>query len=188
MSFSYSRGSDVNFHIVIPQYPQSTGPKISRNMQIPGMFKPLYKRHRKVGAPPPLPWIWRVEYPRSFLLFEVSFVLKSRGSRKDGKARKEQAGMVLVRLHHPVCWAKGYISIHLNTLIVSPTSSLQGLCVCLVARVWLFTSPWTVAHQAPLSQGFFGRNTRVGCHFLIQGIFPTQGSNWHLLNILTTLI
>ena len=27
-----------------------------------------------------------------------------------------------------------------------------------------------------------GKNTRVGCHFLLQGIFPTQGSNSHLLH------
>ena len=26
-----------------------------------------------------------------------------------------------------------------------------------------------------------GRNTGVGCHALLQGIFPTQGSNWGLL-------
>ena len=25
-----------------------------------------------------------------------------------------------------------------------------------------------------------GKNTGVGCHFLLQGIFPTQGSNLHL--------
>ena len=30
---------------------------------------------------------------------------------------------------------------------------------------------------------FPGKNTRVGCHFLIQGIFPTQGSNPHLLQV-----
>ena len=27
-----------------------------------------------------------------------------------------------------------------------------------------------------------GKNTGVGCHFLLQGIFPTQGSNLHLLH------
>ena len=27
-----------------------------------------------------------------------------------------------------------------------------------------------------------GKNTRVGCHFLLQGIFPTQGSNLGLLH------
>lgn len=87
-------------------------------MQIPGVFKSLYKRHRKVGAPPPPPPAestsvdMRVEYPRPFLLLEVSSPLKSRGSRKDGEARKEQAGMVLVRLNDTNCWAKGYIYIH----------------------------------------------------------------------------
>ena len=29
-----------------------------------------------------------------------------------------------------------------------------------------------------------GKNTGVGCHFLLQGIFPTQGSNSHLLRLL----
>ena len=29
---------------------------------------------------------------------------------------------------------------------------------------------------------FPGKNTGVGCHFLLQGIFPTQGSNPHLLH------
>ena len=29
-----------------------------------------------------------------------------------------------------------------------------------------------------------GKNTGVGCHFLLQGIFPAQGSNLHLLHLL----
>ena len=29
-----------------------------------------------------------------------------------------------------------------------------------------------------------GKNTGVGCHFLLQGIFPTQGSNLRLLHLL----
>ena len=29
---------------------------------------------------------------------------------------------------------------------------------------------------------FPGKNTGVGCYFLLQGIFPTQGSNTHLLH------
>ena len=43
--------------------------------------------------------------------------------------------------------------------------------------VRLFVSPWTIAYQASLSMGFPGKNIGVGCHFLLQGIFPTQGSN-----------
>ena len=40
-----------------------------------------------------------------------------------------------------------------------------------------FTTPWTTAHQAPLSMDFPGKNTGLGCHFLLQGTFLTQGSN-----------
>ena len=36
---------------------------------------------------------------------------------------------------------------------------------------------WTVAHQAPLPWDFPSKNTGVGCHFLLQGIFLTQGLN-----------
>ena len=44
-----------------------------------------------------------------------------------------------------------------------------------------FATPWTVACHAPLQEeDFSGKNTGVGCHFLLQRIFPTQGSNPHL--------
>ena len=38
-------------------------------------------------------------------------------------------------------------------------------------------APWTVAHRARLSVGFPGKNTGVGCRFLLQGVSPTQGLN-----------
>ena len=45
-----------------------------------------------------------------------------------------------------------------------------------LSRVRLFVIPWTVAHQAhPWNSP--GKHTGVGCHFLLQGIFRTQGSN-----------
>ena len=43
-------------------------------------------------------------------------------------------------------------------------------------------TPWTIACQAPVSMGFHRKNTRAGCHFLLQGIFSTQGSNPCLLH------
>ena len=47
----------------------------------------------------------------------------------------------------------------------------------------IFAIPWTVAHQTPLCMGFLlHRNTEVGGHFLLQGIFPTQGLNPCLLH------
>ena len=54
-------------------------------------------------------------------------------------------------------------------------------CVCVPSHfscVQLFATPRTVAHQAPLSMGDSPvKNTGVGCHALLQGIFPTQGLN-----------
>ena len=44
----------------------------------------------------------------------------------------------------------------------------------------VFVTSWTVALQAPLSMGFY-KNTGVGLHVLLQGNFPTQGSNLSLL-------
>ena len=44
------------------------------------------------------------------------------------------------------------------------------------SHVQLFAAQWTVAHQAPLPWDSPGKNTGVGCHALLQGIFPTQGS------------
>ena len=36
------------------------------------------------------------------------------------------------------------------------------------SRVQLCATPQTAAHQAPPSLGFSGKNTGVGCHFLLQ--------------------
>ena len=43
-----------------------------------------------------------------------------------------------------------------------------------LSHVRLFVTLWTVACQAPLCRG---KNTGVGCHFFLQGIFPTQELN-----------
>ena len=69
---------------------------------------------------------------------------------------------------------------------------LQGLArkkvkVKSLSRVRLFATPWTVAYQAPLSMDFPGNSTGVDCHFLLQGIFPTQGLNQGLPHCRQTL-
>ena len=53
--------------------------------------------------------------------------------------------------------------------------------VQLLSHVWLFATPWTIAHQVSLSMGFSRQQYWTGCDFLLQGIFPTQGLNLHLL-------
>ena len=59
------------------------------------------------------------------------------------------------------------------------------MCVCLIVSDSLRShglkptrlfSPWD----------FPSKNTGISCHFLLQWIFPTQGSNPHLLNLLVS--
>ena len=48
-------------------------------------------------------------------------------------------------------------------------------CAQSLSHVRLFATLWTVANQAPLSLGFSRKEFWVGCQFLPQGIFLTQG-------------
>ena len=46
---------------------------------------------------------------------------------------------------------------------------------------------WQVRKESDMTerlQSHFSSNTGVGCHFLLQGIFPTQGQNPCLLHLL----
>ena len=94
------------------------------------------------------------------------------------------------------------LSTHMRTvwsvnpkLLVYPPSPLSPLItISCFLRLWVYICfmvvgglvsklcstlviPWTAAHQAPLSMDFPGKNAGVGCHFLPQGIFPTQKQN-----------
>ena len=53
--------------------------------------------------------------------------------------------------------------------------------------VRLFVIPWTVPARLLYPWDFPGKITGVGCHFLLQGIFPTQGLNLGLLHCRQTL-
>ena len=46
-----------------------------------------------------------------------------------------------------------------------------------LSHVQFFTTPWTVPARLLHPWDSPGKNPGVGCHFLLQGIFPTQGSN-----------
>ena len=59
--------------------------------------------------------------------------------------------------------------------------------VKLLSHVQLFAIPRTIAYQASPSMGFFQATVRECCHVLLQGIFPTQGSNLGLPHCRQTL-
>jgi len=69
-----------------------------------------------------------------------------------------------------------------------PQDAGISMCVCMLSHfsgVRLFATPWTVAHTRLLCPWDSpGKNTGEGCQALLQGIFLTQGSNPHLLQLL----
>ena len=75
-------------------------------------------------------------------------------------------------------WAGAWHSCELATTRCLGSSPVERH---LPPRCPTLVSPWTVVHGRLLCQWDSPRkNTAVGCHFLLQGIFPTQGPGfWH---------
>ena len=69
---------------------------------------------------------------------------------------------------------------HMDTLLNVVVTCMPSCFSC----VQPFATLWTITHQTPLSIKLPGKNTGVGCHFLLQETFPTQGSNLCLLRLL----
>ena len=109
----------------------------------------------------------------------------------------------LLKYSLPTFWSEDICPRHTVTVNGVKGQTLgchQGLCsfcyaffsrkhvvmhVCVHVRslqcVWFFGTPRTVACQSPLSTGFSRQEYWVGCHALLQRMFPTQGSNSRLL-------
>ena len=67
-------------------------------------------------------------------------------------------------------------------LLPSKTKWTRGHAVLSqFSHVPLCVAPWTVAHQASPSMGFPRQEYWSGCPVLLQGVFPTQGSNHNLV-------
>ena len=56
------------------------------------------------------------------------------------------------------------------------------MCVLVAKLCPTLVIPWTVPARLLCPWDSPGKNTGVGCHFLLQGIFPTQESNPSLLH------
>ena len=61
--------------------------------------------------------------------------------------------------------------------------SMMWVCYCqFLSCVRLFVTPCIVAHQGSLSMEFSRQEYWTGLHFLLQGLFLTQGQNPHPLH------
>ena len=70
-----------------------------------------------------------------------------------------------------------FTSLHMVTVV----NNSMLLCSCCIVSD-SFATPWTIAHQAPLSMGFPRQEYWSGLHFLTQGIFLTQELNLRFLH------
>ena len=82
---------------------------------------------------------------------------------------------------------------HLSIPWLRTFSNEKNLFICLSLSKWKWKWSRSVVSDSLRPPGLQptrvlspwdspGKNTRVGCHFLLQGIFPTQGSNLGLLH------
>ena len=72
-------------------------------------------------------------------------------------------------------WPQGY---YVGNLPVSRTQIIENT-LCMLSRfscVWLFTTLWTIAHQAPLPMGFSGQEYWSGLPCPSPGDLPNPGT------------
>ena len=108
--------------------------------------------------------------PEIFLEQSVSFLARVRGSN-----------------HCSLIWGLTEKPFHLRTATpraVVPEATCEVACKCALSHsaVSHSAAPRTVSYQAPLSMDSPGKNAGVDCQALLQGMFPTWGSNPRLLH------
>ena len=83
------------------------------------------------------------------------------------------------KVEHSPCWEGGMGPAEEEERATESNHTCRmSSAVCVRSRqnhVRLFVTPGTIACQALLPWGFSGKNAGKGCHFLLQGIFQTQG-------------
>ena len=82
--------------------------------------------------------------------------------------------------------APGRVLFFLGKHFIMLYAAFLAMSACVLACVLshsncvqLFATLWVVAPTASLPMGFSRQEYWMGCHFLLQGIFPTQGPSPH---------
>ena len=114
------------------------------------------------------------------ILFLIHDQLDVRQSSLTGHSQPSGASILFPRSFN--CWAK----ICLSTTVFMRQTKCVCVCVCSVAQLYLtLCDPHGLYPNRLLCPWDFpGKNIGVGCHFLLQEIFPTQGSSSCLLHLL----
>ena len=130
----------------------------------------LFKRSHCVAFPHPYWWLLRMSPELWFLWLQG--LECSDGAKKSlwwATCSSE------VKLKKGLCELPSDLTVFITPLPAGDGGLEAKSCSALA-------TPWSVACQAPLPWDSPDKNTGVDCHFLLQGIFPTQGSNQDLLH------
>ena len=122
---------------------------------------------------------------------QPSWGLDSRGLAADSGSLSQSLPHLssvscMTRMCQEAAWWANQSALHCRV----PSGSACGhffILVCVLScfsRVRLFAALWTVARRLLCPWDSPGKNAGVGCCALLQGSFPTQGSNLHLLHLL----
>ena len=86
--------------------------------------------------------------------------------------------LVLIQCQCPVISPKleNSFPLHIHT------HTHTRVCVCVCVYIYIYMKVTQSCLTLPLSMNSPSKNTVVGCHFLLQGILPTQRSNPGLLH------
>ena len=85
---------------------------------------------------------------------------------------------LIPRWHQEKCWSsciKVWLFPKKSMFILKLELYLAFVAVCVLSPVWVFATPWTVAHQAPLSMGFHRQEYWSGLPFPSPKDLPDQG-------------
>ena len=107
---------------------------------------------------------------------------------RDSRARK-----IIQNIY--VCTHKFIHHTNWNYLCVFPTdneldfpfmANVGRSCTCMLSCVRLFVTLWTVAATLLCPRNFSGKNTGVGCHFLLQG--SSRPRNWTRISCVSCVV
>ena len=87
-------------------------------------------------------------------------------------------GKILIWMEVACIYQKKEFELYIHYISSSLTHLLMCVCVCVfesLSCVWLFATPWTVAHQAPLPMEFSRQEYWSGLPFPPPGDLPNSG-------------
>ena len=120
-----------------------------------------------------LPWEWR--FSHCTLLPPVVQDWEKGSLITEGQWHSTQCVQCCVRASKGCWWGQRWIQLTLPNPNFYCLTAVSACVLNHFSHVWLFATPWTVAHQTPLSMGFSRQEHRSGLPCPPLGDLPDPG-------------